>query len=105
MLAQYNLVIEIAAGQVLEDRVLIHVLFFHARPEDILISPDLLVVLGDDGALLAVVIVPGLAQMLDHNRVAGADVPMPYATNLERAAVPHVENIATAVRNTLNRQM
>ena len=39
------------------------------------------------------------------NRVTGADVPMPYATSLERAAVPQVENICTAVKNTLNKQM
>ena len=35
----------------------------------------------------------------------GADVPMPYATNLETAAVPQVQNIVTAVKNTLNRQL
>lgn len=39
------------------------------------------------------------------NRVTGADVPMPYATNLETAAVPQVQNIVTAVKNTLNRQL
>ena len=31
-------------------------------------------------------------------RVTGADVPMPYAENLEQAAVPSVANISYAVR-------
>merc|ERR1719420_1047243 len=31
-------------------------------------------------------------------RVTGADVPMPYAENLEAAAVPSVANIMTAVK-------
>jgi pyruvate dehydrogenase E1 component beta subunit len=31
-------------------------------------------------------------------RVCGADVPMPYAKNLETAALPQVENIVSATR-------
>lgn len=34
-------------------------------------------------------------------RVAGADVPMPYARNLERAAIPNENEIVAAVRRTL----
>ena len=36
-------------------------------------------------------------------RVTGADVPMPYATPLEKAALPQVDDITTAIRRTLNR--
>jgi len=47
------------------------------------------------------------AQMMDQafdwldapvRRVAGVDVPMPYAANLERLALPQAENIAAAVK-------
>ena len=31
-------------------------------------------------------------------RVAGEDVPMPYAANLEKLALPQVENIAAAAK-------
>ena len=31
-------------------------------------------------------------------RVAGADVPMPYAANLEKLALPQVENIVQAAK-------
>ena len=31
-------------------------------------------------------------------RLSGADVPMPYAKNLERLALPDVERIVKAVR-------
>ena len=31
-------------------------------------------------------------------RVSGADVPMPYAKNLERLAIPGVEQLVAAVR-------
>lgn len=31
-------------------------------------------------------------------RVCGADVPMPYAKNLETAALPQIHNIVSAVR-------
>lgn len=34
-------------------------------------------------------------------RVAGADVPMPYARNLERAAIPNENEIVAAVKRTL----
>lgn len=34
-------------------------------------------------------------------RITGAEVPMPYAQNLERAALPQVEDITRAVRRTL----
>ena len=36
-------------------------------------------------------------------RVAGKDVPLPYAANLERLAVPQVEDIATAAREVAYR--
>ena len=36
-------------------------------------------------------------------RVTGADVPMPYARNLELLAVPHEDDIVRAVKKTLNR--
>lgn len=36
-------------------------------------------------------------------RVASASVPMPYARNLEQAALPHMEDIVAAVRETLGR--
>ena len=31
-------------------------------------------------------------------RVAGADVPMPYAANLERMSVPQIEDIVAAAK-------
>ncbi|NUL81319.1 MAG: alpha-ketoacid dehydrogenase subunit beta [Armatimonadetes bacterium] len=34
-------------------------------------------------------------------RVAGADVPMPYAKNLEQLAIPHAPDIVEAVKQTL----
>ncbi|HJW75451.1 MAG TPA: alpha-ketoacid dehydrogenase subunit beta [Thermoleophilia bacterium] len=37
-------------------------------------------------------------------RVTGADVPMPYARNLELLAVPHEEDVVRAVKKTLNRE-
>jgi len=36
-------------------------------------------------------------------RVTAADVPMPYARNLEQAALPSAEAVAAAVRATLAR--
>jgi pyruvate dehydrogenase E1 component beta subunit len=36
-------------------------------------------------------------------RVTGADVPMPYAINLEQAAIPQVDTIYTAVKRTVAR--
>lgn len=38
-------------------------------------------------------------------RVTGVDVPLPYAINLEKLAVPQVENIVSAVRRACYRQM
>ncbi|KAI0226303.1 pyruvate dehydrogenase E1, beta subunit [Massospora cicadina] len=37
-------------------------------------------------------------------RVTGADVPMPYATNLEKLALPTVEIIAEVARKSLNKK-
>ena len=36
-------------------------------------------------------------------RVAGEDVPMPYAANLEKLALPQTEHVVAAVRRALNR--
>ncbi|MQL72933.1 hypothetical protein Taro_005255 [Colocasia esculenta] len=38
-------------------------------------------------------------------RIAGADVPMPYAANLERLAVPQVDNIVNAVKRACYRSV
>ncbi|KAK1310922.1 hypothetical protein QJS10_CPA08g00448 [Acorus calamus] len=38
-------------------------------------------------------------------RIAGADVPMPYAANLERLAVPQIEDIVRAVKRTCYRSV
>ncbi|KAI9177232.1 hypothetical protein LWI28_012652 [Acer negundo] len=38
-------------------------------------------------------------------RIAGADVPMPYATNIERLAVPQVEDIVRAAKRTCFRSV
>ncbi len=52
------------------------------------------------------------AQMMDHafdwldapvKRVHGVDVPLPYAANLEKLALPQPENIVAAVRDVCNR--
>jgi pyruvate dehydrogenase E1 component beta subunit len=52
------------------------------------------------------------AQMMDHafdyldapvKRVAGLDIPLPYAANLEKMALPQAENIVEAARAALNR--
>lgn len=52
------------------------------------------------------------AQMMDHAfdwldapvvRVHGADVPMPYAANLEKLALPQVDDIVAAAKKTLYR--
>jgi pyruvate dehydrogenase E1 component beta subunit len=37
-------------------------------------------------------------------RIAGVDVPMPYAINLEKLALPQPENIVNAVKRTLYRK-
>ena len=36
-------------------------------------------------------------------RVAGADVPMPYAKSLEMRATPQAEDVVKAVKKVLNR--
>jgi pyruvate dehydrogenase E1 component beta subunit len=36
-------------------------------------------------------------------RITGVDIPMPYAINLEKAAIPQVENIISAVKRTIYR--
>jgi pyruvate dehydrogenase E1 component beta subunit len=52
------------------------------------------------------------AQMMDHafdwldapvKRVAGLDIPLPYAANLEKMALPQAENIVKAARDVCNR--
>jgi pyruvate dehydrogenase E1 component beta subunit len=52
------------------------------------------------------------AQMMEHafdwldapvKRVHGVDVPLPYAANLERMALPQPENIVEAARAVCNR--
>jgi pyruvate dehydrogenase E1 component beta subunit len=52
------------------------------------------------------------AQMMEHafdwldapvKRVAGLDVPLPYAANLERMALPQSDNIIEAARAVCNR--
>src|SRR3954464_4703875 len=52
------------------------------------------------------------AQMMDHafdwldapvKRVAGLDVPLPYAANLEKMALPQADNIVKAAREVCNR--
>ena len=52
------------------------------------------------------------AQMMDHafdwldapvKRVAGLDIPLPYAANLEKLALPQSDNIVEAARAVCNR--
>ena len=38
-------------------------------------------------------------------RVTGADVPMPYAQNLEQAALPQIDDIVNAVKRTVARKL
>ena len=38
-------------------------------------------------------------------RVTGADVPMPYAADLERAALPQVEDVVAAIERTTYRSL
>ena len=37
-------------------------------------------------------------------RITGADVPMPYAIPLEKAALPQMDDIERAIKRTLNRK-
>ncbi|MGI8631718.1 MAG: alpha-ketoacid dehydrogenase subunit beta [Solirubrobacterales bacterium] len=58
---------------------------------------------GGVGANLAALI---QEQAFDHldapiQRIAGADVPMPYAKRLEQSAIPHAENVVKAALKTL----
>jgi pyruvate dehydrogenase E1 component beta subunit len=57
-------------------------------------------------AELAAAITEGAFDLLDApvERVTGADVPMPYARNLELLALPHAEDIVGAARRTLYRE-
>ncbi|HYU13158.1 MAG TPA: pyruvate dehydrogenase complex E1 component subunit beta [Stellaceae bacterium] len=57
------------------------------------------------GAELAAIAVEECFDWLDAppKRVAGKDVPLPYAANLERLAVPQVEDIVAAVREVAYR--
>jgi pyruvate dehydrogenase E1 component beta subunit len=52
------------------------------------------------GAEVAAVVTEKAFDYLDApvSRVTGADVPMPYAANLERLALPQAETIAAAAR-------
>ncbi|MDR7486271.1 MAG: alpha-ketoacid dehydrogenase subunit beta [Armatimonadota bacterium] len=56
-------------------------------------------------AEIAASITEGAFDLLDApvERVTGADVPMPYARNLELLALPHAEDIVEAARRTLYR--
>jgi pyruvate dehydrogenase E1 component beta subunit len=56
-------------------------------------------------AEICATIMEGAFDLLDApvERVTGADVPMPYARNLELLALPHEEDIIAAVRRTLYR--
>lgn len=68
----------------------------------LLLSPSLPQI----GAEIAAIIMESQAfDYLDApvERITGAEVPMPYAQNLERAALPQVEDITRAVRRTLAR--
>jgi len=57
-------------------------------------------------AEIAAVIYEGAFDSLDApvERVTGADVPMPYARNLELLAVPHEPDIVAAAKRTLGRE-
>ena len=57
------------------------------------------------GAELSAIMMEEAFDWLDAplKRVAGKDVPLPYAANLERLAVPQVEEIVTAAREVAYR--
>ena len=57
------------------------------------------------GAEIAALVMENAFDMLDApvGRVSGADVPMPYAANLEAAALPGAADIANAVRRVCYR--
>jgi pyruvate dehydrogenase E1 component beta subunit len=55
---------------------------------------------GGVGAELAAVVTAGAFDYLDAppTRVTGKDVPMPYAANLEKLALPSVDEVIAAVK-------
>ena len=57
------------------------------------------------GAEIAAIVMEECFDWLDAplKRVAGRDVPLPYAANLERLALPQVENIVAAAREVTYR--
>src|SRR5712691_1590339 len=57
------------------------------------------------GAEIAAIVMESCFDWLDAplKRVAGKDVPLPYAANLERLAVPQVEDIVAAAREVVYR--
>jgi pyruvate dehydrogenase E1 component beta subunit len=57
------------------------------------------------GSEIAAVVVDEAFDYLDAPpaRIAGKDVPMPYAANLERMALPTVEDIVAAAKSVLYR--
>jgi len=57
------------------------------------------------GAEICMAVVEDSFEYLDApvERIAGADVPMPYAANLERMAVPQVEDIVRAAKRACYR--
>jgi pyruvate dehydrogenase E1 component beta subunit len=57
-------------------------------------------------AEIAATITEGAFDLLDApvERVTGADVPMPYARNLEQLVLPHAEDVVRAARRTLYRE-
>ncbi|KAM3189980.1 hypothetical protein ACQJBY_068307 [Aegilops geniculata] len=57
------------------------------------------------GAEICMSVVEDSFEYLDApvERIAGADVPMPYAANLERLAVPQVEDIVRAAKRACYR--
>lgn len=58
---------------------------------------------GIGAEISAIVMESGAFDYLDApvERITGADVPMPYALSLEKAALPQIEDITAAVRRTL----
>jgi pyruvate dehydrogenase E1 component beta subunit len=58
------------------------------------------------GAEIAAIMMEEAFDWLDApvRRVTGKDVPMPYAANLERLAVPQVEDVVAAAKDVLYRQ-
>ncbi|KAL9254606.1 Pyruvate dehydrogenase E1 component subunit beta-2, mitochondrial-like protein [Drosera capensis] len=59
------------------------------------------------GAEICASIVEEIFEYLDApvERIAGADIPMPYAANLERLAVPQIEDIVRAAKRTCYRSV